>query len=218
MRILLLGKPGSGKGTQSKHIASSRGIPAISTGDLIRSAIANGTELGVRFKGYTDKGLLVPDELIIAMVRERLTNPDTKNGFLFDGFPRTVPQAEALDIMLVEIGKPLDAAVNLDVPDDIILDRAVGRRSCPNDGTVYHVKSKPPKVDGVCDVCGTALIQRPDDTADVVKSRIEEYRQKTAPLVAFYQARKLLIDVDGVATPQQVEHRIESALNNSVAH
>ena len=217
MRVLLLGKPGSGKGTQSKHIASSRAIPAISTGDLIRSAIAQGTELGVRFKGYTDKGLLVPDDLIIAMVRERLTNPDTKNGFLLDGFPRTVPQAEALDVMLHELGKPLDAAVNLDVPDDIIIERAVGRRSCPKDGTVYHVKFQPPKTEGVCDLCGTALVHRPDDNAEVVKSRIEEYRQKTAPLVAFYRGRNLLIDVDGVATPAQVEHRIASALNNSVS-
>ena len=216
MRILLLGKPGSGKGTQSKHIAASRGIPAISTGDLIRQAIREGTELGVRFKSFTDRGLLVPDDLMIEMVAERLAKPDCKPGFLLDGFPRTVPQAEALERMLAEKGTPLQAAVNLDVPDDILVERATGRRSCPKDGTSYHIKFKPPKNDGFCDACGTGLIQRPDDTEELVKSRLEEYRNKTQPLVAFYQARGILIDLDGVATPEQVQRRIESALNNAL--
>jgi adenylate kinase len=216
MRILLLGKPGSGKGTQSKHIASSRGIPAISTGDLIRQAIREGTELGVRFKSFTDRGLLVPDDLMIEMVAERLAKPDAKNGFLLDGFPRTVPQAEALERMLIDNATPLQAAVNLDVPDDILIERATGRRSCPKDGSSYHVSFKPPKKDMVCDLCGTALIQRPDDREEVVKARIEEYRTKTMPLQAFYQSRGILIDVDGVASPEQVEKRIESALKNTV--
>jgi len=215
MRILLLGKPGSGKGTQSKHIASVRGIPAISTGDLIRHAIREGTELGVRFKSYTDHGKLVPDELVIEMVEERLAKPDTKPGFLLDGFPRTVPQAEALERMLAKRGKPLDAAVNLDVPDDIIIDRTVGRRSCPKDGSVYHVTFNPSK-DGVhCDRCGTALIQRPDDTEEVVKKRITEYERNTHALIDFYRGRRILIDVDGVASPEHVEKRIEAALKSA---
>src|SRR5262249_28029722 len=156
--------PGSGKGTQSKHIASVRGIPAISTGDLIRAAIRDGTELGKRFKSFTDSGKLVPDDLVIEMVEERLEKADTKQGFLLDGFPRTVPQAEALERMLAKRGQPLDAAMNIDVPDDIIIERTVGRRSCPKDGSVYHVSFNPSK-DGVhCDRCGTVLVQRPDDT------------------------------------------------------
>jgi adenylate kinase len=217
MRILLLGKPGSGKGTQSKHIASVRGIPAISTGDLIRAAISQGTELGVRFKSYTDNGKLVPDELVVEMVAERLSKPDAKNGFLLDGFPRTVPQAEALEHMLEKRGQPLHAAVNIDVPDDIIIERTVGRRSCPKDGTIYHVKFNPPKHDMKCDLCGTPLQQRKDDTEAVVKSRIQEYEDKTRPLIDFYRGRGILIDVDGVATPEHVEKRIENAINASVA-
>lgn len=216
MRLLLLGKPGSGKGTQSTHIASVRGIPAISTGDLIRQAISKGTELGVRFKSYTDAGKLVPDELIIEMVAERLAKADAKTGFLLDGFPRTVPQAQALERMLSERGQPLDAAVNIDVPDDIIVERTVGRRSCPKDGSVYHVTFNPPKNDMACDLCGTPLVQRKDDNEEVVKSRIQEYEDKTRPLIAFYRGRGILIDVDGVASPEHVEKRIESAINNSV--
>ena len=214
MRFLLLGKPGSGKGTQSKHIASVRGIPAISTGDLIRAAISGGSELGVRFKSYTDRGLLVPDELVVEMVAERLSKDDAKKGFLLDGFPRTVPQAEALERMLVERGQPLDAAVNIDVPDDIIIERTVGRRSCPKDGTVYHVKFNPSKDGTTCDVCGTPLVQRKDDQAEVVTARINEYEAKTRSLIDFYRGRGILIDVDGVATPEHVEKRIESAINN----
>ena len=216
MRLLLLGKPGSGKGTQSKHIAAVNAIPAISTGDLIRSAIAQGTELGVRFKSYTDQGLLVPDELVVAMVAERLAKPDAANGFLLDGFPRTVPQAEALERMLSERHEPLDAAVNIDVPDEVIIERTVGRRSCPKDGSVYHVKFNPPKHAMTCDLCGTSLIQRKDDSEDVVKSRVREYEEKTRPLIDFYSGRGILIDVDGVATPEQVEKRIATAIAASV--
>jgi adenylate kinase len=213
MRLILLGKPGSGKGTQSKHISSSRQIPAISTGDLIRQSIAKGTDLGKRFKSYTDKGLLVPDDLMIEMVDERLSRKDARNGFLLDGFPRTVPQAEALETLLEEKKTPLDAVVNLVVPDEILVARATGRRVCPKDASTYHVKFSPPRRPGLCDLCGTALTQRADDTEAVVVQRIEQYREKTAPLIDFYKGRGLLIDVDGEATPEHVEKRIERALS-----
>ena len=212
-RLLLLGKPGSGKGTQAKRIAERENIPAISSGDLIRSAISTGTELGKQFKSYTDKGLLVPDELVLALVEERLDNDDCKNGFLLDGFPRTVPQAEALAAWLGSHGAPLTSAVNIAVPDSALVERATGRRSCPQDGSSYHVKFAPPKAEGRCDECGGELIQRDDDRAEVVSARIEEYGNKTQPLLAYYQQRGILSEVDGVGSPDSVEERIEAVLH-----
>lgn len=216
-RIVLLGKPGSGKGTQAKRIARNEHVPAISTGDLIRSAIAEGTELGHRFKSYTEKGKLVPDELVLAMVEERLEKPDCSGGFLLDGFPRTVPQATALEAYLAERGTPMHAAVYIVVPDEELVDRAVGRRYCTECGATYHVNFAPPKVDNTCDQCGHApLQQRTDDREEVVRARLKEYEQKTAPLVDFYRKRGLLVQVDGVGSPEDVAQRIETLLHDSL--
>jgi adenylate kinase len=217
MRVVLLGKPGSGKGTQARRIAKSAAIPAVSTGDLIRSAIATGSELGKRFQGYTNRGLLVPDDLVLALIEERLNKSDCQGGFLLDGFPRTIAQAEALERWLVHQGTPLDATLNINVPDSALVERAVGRRFCPTDGNSYHVKFAPPQTAGVCDACGTALEQRPDDRADVVMARVAEYKGKTAPLLDFYAQRKLLVEVDGVGTPVEVGARIDQALGTARA-
>ncbi|MEO0813437.1 MAG: adenylate kinase [Myxococcota bacterium] len=213
MRLILLGKPGSGKGTQSKHIAKAHGIPAISTGDLIREAIKEGTELGKRFQSYTDAGKLVPDELVVAMVDERLDKPDTESGFLLDGFPRTEGQAEALDVLLHERKMDLDAVLYLKVPDELLVERATGRIVCCNCGTTYHKKFNPPSKADTCDVCGHhEFKQRDDDKEPVVRKRVEVYEQETAPLVSFYRNKDLLSDVDGVGTVEEVQERIESAL------
>jgi adenylate kinase len=216
-RIVLLGKPGSGKGTQAKRISRDEDIPAISTGDLIRSAIADGTELGQRFKSYTEKGKLVPDELVLAMVEERLEKPDCSGGFLLDGFPRTVPQATALEEYLTERGTPMHAAVYIIVPDEELVGRAVGRRYCTECGATYHVEFAPPTDSDTCDNCGHApLQQRSDDREEVVRARLSEYQEKTAPLVDFYGKRGLLVQVDGVGSPADVEERIETLLHDSL--
>lgn len=213
MRLILLGKPGSGKGTQSKHIAAAHGIPAISTGDLIRDAIDEGTELGKRFQSYTESGQLVPDELVVAMVDERLDKADTRDGFLLDGFPRTVPQAEALDQLLEERSVGLDSVIYLKVPDDMLVDRAVGRIVCCNCGASYHLRFKPPTRSGICDVCGHQdFKQRDDDREEVVRKRVAEYEAKTSPLVDFYRGKGVLSDVNGVGSPSEVQERIEHAL------
>lgn len=217
MRLILLGKPGSGKGTQSKKIAAAHGVPSISTGDLIRDAIREGTELGRRFQSYTDAGKLVPDELVVAMVDARLDKDDVAAGFLLDGFPRTVPQAEALEGLLQERGTELNVVVYIDVPDDLLVERASGRIVCGNCGTTYHRTFYPPKVAGECDVCHhRGFVQRDDDKEEVVRKRIAEYDAKTSPLIEFYRSRDLLRDVDGVGTPAEVEDRIEIAMRAGV--
>lgn len=212
MRLIFLGKPGSGKGSQAQAITKEYQIPAISTGDLIRAAISGGTELGVRFKGYTSKGLLVPDELVLAMVEERLGLSDCKNGFLLDGFPRTEPQADGLAIMLENRAAPLDCVLYINVPDEILLERATGRRVCKESGQVYHIQYKPPRVEGVCDVSGKPLIHRDDDREDVVVKRLKEYDEKTSPLIAYYREKGVLHEVDGVGSFADVEARIAKAL------
>jgi adenylate kinase len=213
MRGILLGKPGSGKGTQGKRLALELGIPNISTGDLIRSAIAEGNEHGQEFKSYTDKGQLVPDRLVVDMVKERLAEKDAKRGFLLDGFPRTVPQAEALEQLLQQLKRPLDAVLYIVVPDDVLLERATGRRYCPNDGQTYHVKFAPPRIRNTCDQCGGPLEIRKDDREEVVKERIAEYRDKTEPLLEFYRGRSILRSVDGMGTPDEVSDRIRASLD-----
>ncbi|MEM6731388.1 MAG: adenylate kinase [Myxococcota bacterium] len=213
MRLILLGKPGSGKGTQSRHIATVHGIPAISTGDLIREAIKEGTELGKRFQAYLAEGALVPDELVVAMVDERLDKPDTKDGFLLDGFPRTVGQAEALEQILNDRKMGLDQVLYLKVPDELLIDRAVGRIICCNCGATYHKKFKPPTKDGTCDVCGHhEFKQRDDDKEEVMRKRVKVYEAETSPLVDFYRGRGVLSDIDGVGSPSEVQERIETAL------
>ncbi|MEM6531425.1 MAG: adenylate kinase [Myxococcota bacterium] len=213
MRLVLLGKPGSGKGTQSRSIAEEHRIPAISTGDLIRDAIKEGTELGKRFQSYLAKGELVPDELVVAMVDERLDKPDTSEGFLLDGFPRTVPQAEALEQLLGDRDMNLDRVIYIKVPDELLIERATGRIICCSCGATFHKTMKPPKKKGICDVCGsTEFKQRDDDREDVVRKRVAVYEAETAPLVEFYRGKGVLKDVDGVGSPSEVRDRIESAL------
>ena len=213
MRLVFLGKPGSGKGTQSKFIATEFNIPAISTGDLIRAAIKEGTPLGVEFKSFTSRGALVPDELVVAIVVERLGQDDCSEGFLLDGFPRTIPQAVALENMLRERSLPLESVLKLSVPDDLLTERAVGRRFCGGCGSSFHVKFAAPAVENTCDHCGfVGLHQREDDRAEVVGTRIEEYNAKTAPLIGFYAERKLLSEVDGVGSVADVESRIRGVL------
>ncbi len=185
MNLILLGAPGAGKGTQAEVICKTYEIPAISTGNIIREAVKNGTELGEKTKSYLDAGALVPDELVIALVKERLAQPDCGKGFILDGFPRTVPQAEALDKMGVKI----DTVVDIEVPDEKIVSRLSGRRVCGSCGASYHLQYKPSKVDGVCDSCGGALIQRKDDHPDTVLERLRVYHTQTEPLKEYYAAQ-----------------------------
>lgn len=204
MKIILLGPPGAGKGTQAKLISEKYSIPHISTGDIFRKNISEKTQLGIKAKEYMDKGLLVPDELTIDLVNDRLTNEDCKNGFLLDGFPRTVKQAEALDNFLNAKGEGIDTALLIEVPGSYILDRMTGRRVCPSCGASYHIKFNPPKVDGLCDLCGSAVVQRKDDSEDTVKERIDVYEKQTQPLVDFYKQKNQLFVVDGTQLIEEV--------------
>lgn len=212
MRLVLLGPPGAGKGTQAAVIAEAHGIPHISTGDIFRANLRDETPIGLEAKQYMDAGDLVPDDVVIRMVADRLTADDTDAGFLFDGFPRTLDQAESLEAVLAEAGTPLDVVVNFEVDLDELVARLTGRRSCP-DGHVYHVTGNPPQVEGVCDVDGKALFQRDDDTEGVVRNRLDVYLEQTAPLVEFYDQRDLLSTVDAMGDVDQVTSRIESALS-----
>ena len=212
MRVVILGPPGAGKGTQADFIIDKYNIPHISTGDIFRENIKNGTELGKKAKSYMDQGLLVPDELVIDIVKDRLAKDDCKNGFLLDGFPRTVAQAVSLDAELNKDGRGLDRVVNIDVKPEILVDRAVGRRVCKNCGATYHVVYNAPKEEGICDKCGTALIQRDDDTEDTVKTRIQVYFDQTAPLIDYYKAQSLLLNIDGAQDINKVFGDIVSGL------
>lgn len=197
MKLVILGPPGAGKGTQAEYIVERYNIPHISTGDIFRENIKNNTELGKKAKSYMDKGLLVPDDLVIALVEDRLNKDDAKEGFLLDGFPRTVAQAVSLDSILDKNDDKLTKVINISVDPEILIERAVGRRVCKTCGMTYHVKFNPPKEEGVCDKDGTKLIQRDDDTEETVKTRISVYFDQTAPLIDYYKAQNLLIDIDG---------------------
>ncbi len=212
MRVILLGKPGSGKGTQAQRLATALAVPAISSGDLMRKAAAAGTALGRKFQLYTERGELVPDDLVLALIGERLSAKDCGKGYLLDGFPRTLPQAEALARWTVEHNTPIDCVVNIEVPDAVLVERAGGRRYCPRDGATYHVQFAPPKVVGICDRCQGPLAQRDDDREEVVEARLAQYREKTEPLIAFYAGRGTLRQVDGVGSVEAVSARIERAL------
>ena len=196
MKIIMLGAPGAGKGTQAKKIAAKYDIPHISTGDIFRAIIKNGTELGKKAKTYMDQGLLVPDELVVDLVVDRVNQEDCKNGYVLDGFPRTIPQAEALDKALTELGQKVDYAIDVDVPDENIV-RMGGRRACVGCGATYHLEYAPTKVEGVCDVCGKELILRDDDKPETVKKRLGVYHEQTQPLIDYYTNAGILKTVDG---------------------
>ena len=212
MKIIMLGAPGAGKGTQAKKIADKYSIPHISTGDIFRANIKNGTELGIKAKEYIDKGLLVPDELTLDLIMDRFKADDCKNGYVLDGFPRTIPQAEALEKALTSVGEKIDYAINVEVPDDNIVNRMSGRRACLSCGSTYHIKYAPTKVDGVCDRCGKELILRDDDKPETVKKRLNVYHELTKPLIDFYTKRNVLVEVDGTIDMEDVFKTIVSVL------
>ena len=197
MKIIMLGAPGAGKGTQAKMIAAKYNIPHISTGDIFRANIKNGTELGAKAKEYMDKGLLVPDELVVDLVIDRFKEPDCKNGYVLDGFPRTIPQAEALDKALTAIGESVDYAINVEVPDENIVRRMGGRRACVGCGATYHIVYSPTKVEGKCDTCGGDLIIRDDDKPETVQNRLAVYHEQTQPLIDYYTNKGIIAEVDG---------------------
>ena len=197
MKIIMLGAPGAGKGTQAKQIADKYSIPHISTGDIFRANIKNGTELGNKAKTYMDQGLLVPDDLVVDLVVDRVKQDDCANGYVLDGFPRTIPQAEALDKALAAIGEKMDYAIDVDVPDDNIVHRMSGRRACVGCGATYHLEYAPTKTEGICDACGKELILRDDDKPETVKKRLGVYHEQTQPLIDYYTNAGILKTVDG---------------------
>lgn len=212
MHIVLLGAQGSGKGTQAEILAKKHGIPHISTGDILRAAMKAGTPLGAKAKAYVDRGELVPDEVVIGIVRERVAEPDCRKGFIFDGFPRTTPQADALAQALTDQGLALDAVVLIEVARDILMDRMTGRRVCRSCGATYHVTLNPSKQAGVCDACGGELYQRADDNPESIRTRLEAYDQQTTPLIEYYRQRGLLAEVDGLGPIESVAARLEAAV------
>jgi adenylate kinase len=209
-KLMMLGPPGAGKGTQAQQLAEEFDIPQISTGDMLRSARRKGTELGKEAAKFMDAGELVPDEVVIGIVKERLSEPDAEGGFILDGFPRTVGQAEALDQMGVE----LEAVLNIEVSEEEVVRRLGGRLSCPNCGATFHEEFKPPTEEGVCDECGSDLVKRPDDRPEAIRERLKAYHAKTAPLVDYYRDQGVLIDVDGEGTPDEVYGRAEAAISD----
>lgn len=208
MKLILLGAPGAGKGTHSDYLAQKLDIPTISTGNILRAAVKNGTPVGLQAKEYMDSGKLVPDEVIIGVINERLQEPDCAKGFILDGVPRTIPQAEALEAA----GIHFDRVISIEISDEEIVERMGGRRVCPKCGSVYHVTNIPPKVSGICDKCGTALEERADDAPDVVRTRLAVYHKETAPLKDFYKARGVLRSVENQATAEQTSAAIYKAL------
>ena len=212
MKIIMLGAPGACKGTQAKMIADKYGVPHISTGDIFRANIKNGTELGMEAKKYMDQGLLVPDELTVRILLDRVAQDDCKNGYVLDGFPRTIPQAEVLDSELTKLGDHIDYAINVDVPDENIVKRMSGRRACLTCGATYHIEHVPPKKEGICDVCGSELVLRDDDKPETVKNRLNVYREQTQPLIDFYTEKGVLKTVDGTVPMEEVFAAITAIL------
>ena len=212
MRIVLLGPPGAGKGTQAKDLVEKYGIPQISTGDILRKNVADKTPLGVEAKNYMDKGELVPDSVVVGIVRDRLKEPDAQKGYILDGFPRTVPQAEELDKALAGMGTPLDRVLSIEVPEAELVKRLSGRRTCRSCQAGYHVMFKPSKVEGKCDSCGGELYQRDDDKEDAIKNRLKVYEASTAPLIGYYNGKGKLRSVDGVGGMKDILSRMVTAL------
>lgn len=214
MKIIMLGAPGAGKGTQAKKIANKYGIPHISTGDIFRANIKNNTELGKKAKEYMDQGLLVPDELTLSLIMDRFSQADCENGYVLDGFPRTIPQAEALTNALKEAGEAIDFAINVEVPDENIVARMSGRRACVNCGGTYHVVFNPTKIDGVCDTCGGELVLRDDDKPETVAKRLNVYHNQTKPLIDYYAKLDVLKEVDGTKDVSEVFEDITAILED----
>ena len=209
----MLGAPGAGKGTQAKMIADKYHLPHISTGDIFRANSKEGTELGKQAKEYMDRGALVPDELTVKILLDRVSADDCKNGYVLDGFPRTIPQAEVLDEALTKLGDAVDLAINVEVPDENIVRRMSGRRACLKCGATYHIEHIPPKKEGICDVCGEALVQRDDDKPETVQKRLTVYHELTAPLIEYYGNKKILKEVDGTKDMKDVFNAIVDILN-----
>lgn len=215
MRIVLVGPPGAGKGTQAAYLAKNLSIPHISTGDLFRANISQGTDLGKRARAFMDAGQLVPDEVTIGMAKDRMSQPDAVNGFLLDGFPRNVGQAEALDVMLKDEGVKLDAVLDLEVPEDEVVKRIAGRRVCRNESAhVFHVTYNPPKTEGVCDTCGGELYQRDDDSEETVRTRLEVYHTQTEPIIDYYRAQDLVVTISALGKVTEVTERAMEALKS----
>ncbi|MBQ1220749.1 MAG: adenylate kinase [Peptococcaceae bacterium] len=212
MKIILMGPPGAGKGTQAEKLVDLYQIPHISTGDMFRKAQKDGTELGLKAKSYMDQGQLVPDEVTVGIVKERLAEADCKEGFLLDGFPRTVQQADALDTILAELDMALDCVVNIEVDKAFLVDRLTGRRVCRTCGATYHIANKAPKVEGVCDKCGGELYQRGDDTIETVSNRLDVYAAQTAPLIDYYKSKGIMSSIDGSKSMEDVLADIRTAL------
>jgi adenylate kinase len=213
MVIILLGAPGSGKGTQSKILVEKLNIPQLSTGDMLREAVKAGTKLGLEAKSYMDQGALVPDSVVLGLINERIQKSDCKNGFILDGFPRTIAQADGLSNLLKAVGKKINYVIALDVNEDALVERLTGRRICKNCGESYHIKFKQPKVEGVCDLCGGELFQRDDDKEEVIRKRMSVYRNQTEPLMQYYKNQGCFFLIDGMKAPDEVTKEILAILN-----
>ena len=212
MKIIMLGAPGAGKGTQAKKIAEKYQIPHISTGDIFRANIKGGTELGMKAKTFMDQGMLVPDEITIGMLMDRIGQEDCINGYVLDGFPRTIPQAESLTKALAERGEKVDYAINVDVPDENIINRMSGRRACLGCGATYHITFNPPVKEGICDTCGQELVLRDDDKPETVEKRLNVYHEQTQPLIDYYSKKGVLAEVDGTQSMENVFNAIVDVL------
>ena len=212
MKIIMLGAPGAGKGTQAQKISEKYNIPHISTGNIFRANIKEGTVLGKQAKSFMDQGLLVPDELVVDLVIDRLKQEDCSNGYILDGFPRTIPQAQALDAALMKLNETIDFALDVDVPDPFIIDRMSGRRACLDCGATYHLVSMPPKSEGICDRCGKKLVLREDDKPETVHQRLDVYHDQTKPLITYYQSKSILHSVDGTKDLDEVFAQIVKVL------
>ncbi|MGC9325367.1 MAG: adenylate kinase [Desulfomonilia bacterium] len=212
MKIILIGPPGAGKGTQAKRMIDRLGVPQISTGDMFRAAVKEGSPMGLKAKEYMDKGALVPDEVVIGVVEERFKKPDCAKGFVLDGFPRTLDQAKALDGILEKMETKLDHVVVIDVPDDYLVNRLTGRRTCRNCNYMHHIEYDPPKQDGVCDKCGGELYQRDDDKEETIRQRLNTYHAQTSPLIEYYSGKGIVRMIDGTGSMEQVQKAIKDAI------
>jgi adenylate kinase len=215
MNLILLGPPGAGKGTQAQRLVDSLKIPQISTGDLLRQAVRDGTDLGVEAKAFMERGELVPDSIVVGMLAERMKADDAASGFILDGFPRAVSQGEALEKMLTGEGRGLDHVVSIEVPEEELVKRLTGRRSCPKCNAMFHVMFNPPAKEGVCDACGGELIVRADDNEETIRNRIAVYREQTEPLKAFYKEKGLLRPVDGTGAPDEIGKKIKEVIGQA---